>query len=99
MSWVRCVVCNNHFAVDKKAATFCEYCGGRLTSEPLVIEDRFREKYGGWKGEMSFYRLANEQHKKTHVKADVDCEICMAITRGMARLIDEGKEMEMKKDV
>ena len=33
----------------------------------------------------------------THTIADVDCEICMAIVRGMARLIDEGREMEMKK--
>ncbi len=68
-----------------------------MTTEALVVEDTFRKKHGGFAGEVAMYRVANEQHKKTHPNANVTCEICMAITRGMARLIDEGREMESKK--
>ena len=70
-----------------------------MTTEALIVEDTFRKKHGGFQGEIAMYRVANEQHKKTHVTVDVNCEICMAIIRGMARLIDEGREMETKKNV
>ena len=64
-----------------------------MTTKPLVIdvEDTFRKK-NGWKGEMDLFRLANEQHKSTHDKHIVGCDICEAIMRSFARLIDEGRE-------
>lgn len=67
-----------------------------MTSQPLnELEDKFRKKHG-LNGEVLLYRAANEQHKVKHPKALIDCKICMAITRGMARLVDEGREMGKK---